>query len=159
LGLAAPIRGGQVKIFSINYIVFYIAGIGFAPVFDALAVFRPAEVILVLWTLLPAALTLRFTLLAACQFGAVSLVTHITMIRYIESQQRHLRLAEPFIGKLKKFETPPLQDQSFGAEQNPGKRNKMKKSEQKSGHFFFLHLVKKSKLWDDFFHNLNLKKR
>ena len=31
---------------------------GFAPVFDTLAVFRAAEVILVLWTLLPAALTL-----------------------------------------------------------------------------------------------------
>ena len=61
-----------------------IAGIGFAPVFDTLAVFRAAEVILVLWTLLPAALTLRFTLLAACRLGAVALVTQITMVRRIE---------------------------------------------------------------------------
>ena len=61
-----------------------IAGIGFAPVFDTLVVFRPVAVILVLWTLQLAPLTLRFTLLAACRLGAVALVTQITMIRRIE---------------------------------------------------------------------------
>jgi hypothetical protein len=53
------------------------------------------------------------------------------------SQQRHLRLAEPFIGKLKKFETPPLQDQSFGAEQNPGEKKQDQKVRTKRIKVFY----------------------
>ena len=88
-----------------------IAGIGFAPVFDTLAVFRAAEVILVLWTLLPPALTLSFTLLATCRFGAVALVTHITMIRRKEvAAAEALALGRTLHRQTQKFESPLLQD-------------------------------------------------
>ena len=105
-----------------------IAGIGFAPVFDTLAVFRPAEVILVLWTLQPAPLTLRFTLLAACRLGAVALVTHITMVRRKEvAAAEALALGRTLHRQTQKFESPLLQDQSFEAEQNPGKKEQDEK--------------------------------
>jgi hypothetical protein len=88
-----------------------IAGIGFAPVFDTLAVFWPAEVILVLGTLQPAALTLRFTFFAACRLGAVALVTHITMILRIEiAAAEALALGRTFHRHTQKFEPPLLQD-------------------------------------------------
>jgi hypothetical protein len=109
-----------------------IAGIAFAPVFDTLAVFRSAEVILVLWTLQPEALTLRFTLLAACRLRAVALVTHITMIRRKElAAAEALALGRTLHRQTQNFEPPSMQDPSFEAEQNPGgKRNKTKTSEQ-----------------------------
>jgi hypothetical protein len=97
-------------------------------VFDTLAVFRPAEVILVFWTLLPAALTLRFTLLAACRLGAVALVTHITMIGRKEiAAAEALALGRTLHRQTQKFEPPSLQDQSFEAEQNPGEKQQDEK--------------------------------
>jgi hypothetical protein len=84
---------------------------GFAPIFDTLTVFRSAEVILVLWPLQPAALALRFTLLAACRLAAVALVTHITMIRRKEvTAAEALALGRTLHRQTQKFESPLLQD-------------------------------------------------
>ena len=75
---------------------------GFAPVFDTPAVIRSAEVILVLRTLQPAALTSCFTLLAARRLGAVALVTHITTTRRKEiAAAEALAFSRTFIGELK----------------------------------------------------------
>src|SRR5271165_6374934 len=109
-----------------------IAGIGFAPVFDTLAVFRSAEVVLVLWTLLPAALTLRFTLLAAYRLGAVALVTHITMIRRIKiTAAEALALGRTLHRPTQKFEPPSLQDQSKISRSRPNKIRGRKKQNEK----------------------------
>jgi hypothetical protein len=54
------------------------------PVFDPLAVFRAAEVDLVLGPLEPAALTGGFAVLAAVGFGAVALVAQVAPIRLIK---------------------------------------------------------------------------
>src|SRR5260370_12359688 len=108
------------------------AGIGFAPVFDTPTVFRPAEVILVLWFLLHAALTLRFTLLAACRLGAVALVKHMTMIRRKEVVAAEaLALGRTLHRQTQKFESPSLQDHSFETEQNPGKKGTRRKRQNK----------------------------
>ena len=53
---------------------------GFAPRLDALAVFRPAEVTVVLRLLQPAALRVGFALPAACGLRAVALVVAIAVI-------------------------------------------------------------------------------
>ena len=105
---------------------------GFAPVFDTLAVFRAAEVILVLWTLLPAALTLSFTLLAACRLGAVMLVTQVTMVRWKEvTAAEALALGRSLHRQTQKFESPLLQDQSFESRtKSGGTGTKRKKTEQ-----------------------------
>jgi hypothetical protein len=47
---------------------------GFSPRLDALAVFRPAAVILILWFLQPAVLRFGFALPTARRLGAVALV-------------------------------------------------------------------------------------
>jgi hypothetical protein len=53
---------------------------GFAPRLDSLAVFRPAEVTLVLRLLQPAALRFDFALLAARRLRAVALMVAIAVI-------------------------------------------------------------------------------
>jgi hypothetical protein len=111
-----------------------IAGVGFAPVFDTLAVFRAAEVILVLRTLLPSALTLSFTLLTACRLGAVMLMTQITMVRRKEvAAAEALALGRTLHRQTQKFESPLLQDQSFESRTKSGetgtKRKRKKQNE------------------------------
>ena len=61
-----------------------IAGIAFAPLLDSLAVIGTPEVVFVLRSLQPSALTLRFALFAAGRLRAVALMTQIAMIGAIE---------------------------------------------------------------------------
>ena len=109
-----------------------IAGIAFAPVFDTLAVFRAAEVILVLRFLLPAALTLRFALFAASRLGAVALMTQIAMIRLIELfAAKAFALARTLHRATQKCESPLLQDPlPQRPAKDSGDRTKPKKSKQ-----------------------------
>jgi hypothetical protein len=120
---------------------------GFAPVFDTLAVFRAAEVILVLWTLLPAALTLSFTLLAACRLGAVMLVTQVTMVRWKEvTAAEALALGRTLHRQTQKLESPLLQDQSFEAEQNPEEPEQNARRQNKTNKSFVLSWGRKNHL-------------
>jgi len=82
--------------------------------------------------LLPVALTLRFALLAADRFGAVALMTQITMIPMIELlAAKALALGRTLHCANSKFEPPLLQDWLLRV---PSKirdnRTKPKKSEQ-----------------------------
>jgi hypothetical protein len=100
---------------------------------------QSAEVVLVLWTLLPAALTLHFTLLAAYRLGAVALVRHITMIRRIKiTAAEALALGRTLHRQTQKFEPPSLQDQSFEAEQNPGEKEAKRKCQNKMNKSYVL---------------------
>lgn len=88
-----------------------IVRVAFAPLFDTLAIFRTAEVILVLRFLLPLALTLRFALLAARRLRAVALMTQITTIRLVELLAAEaLALGRTLHGRTQKFEPPSPQD-------------------------------------------------
>ena len=94
---------------------------------------------MVLWSLQPAALTLRFTLLAACRLGAVALVTHITMIRRKEvAAAEALALGRTLHRQTQKFESPSPQDQSFEVEQNPAGKGTKQKSQNKMNKSFLL---------------------
>jgi hypothetical protein len=61
-----------------------VPGIAFSPLFDTLAILRPAEVVLVVRFLHPAALTFRFALSATGNFWTVTLTMQIASIRQIE---------------------------------------------------------------------------
>src|SRR6202047_5406045 len=117
---------------------------GFAPVFDTLAVFRSAEGILVLWTLQPAALTSCFTLLAARRLGAVALVTHITTIRRKEiAAAQALALSRTLHRRTQKFEPPSLQHPVVRGRTKYGGKETKRKSQNKMNKSFLLSLGKK----------------
>ena len=109
----------------------------FAPVLDTLAVFRTPEVVLVLRSLLPAVLTLRFALFAAGRLRAVALMTQIAMIGAIELLAAKALAPGTTLhsSELKRLESPLLQDSLSGTHQNEGQANKTEEVEQNEEKF------------------------
>jgi hypothetical protein len=106
------------------------------PFFDTLAVLRSAEVVSIVWSLQPPALTFGFALFAAGSFCAVALMMHIASIRQIElAAMLALPLRRTLHRQTQECESPLLQAQlsnstknSAAKEENRIRQNKMKKS-------------------------------
>jgi hypothetical protein len=84
----------------------------FAPLLDSPAVIGTPEVVFILRSLQPPALTLRFALFAAGRLRAVALMTQIAMIGTIElfTAKAFAPGGTPSLGQLKKRKLPLPQD-------------------------------------------------
>jgi hypothetical protein len=102
------------------------------PGFDPLAVFRAAEVSLVLGPLEPTALAFGLAALAAVGLGAVALVAPVAPVRLIKlTAVQALTPARSLHGVTQKSEPPSVQGSGEKQANQPGDRrrtNKMKKS-------------------------------
>src|SRR5271165_936630 len=89
------------------------------PFFDTLAVLRSAEVVLIVWSLQPPALTFGFALFAAGSFCAVALMMHIASIRQIElAAMLALPLRRTLHRQTQECESPLLQAQLSKSTEN-----------------------------------------
>src|ERR1700759_3469565 len=108
----------------------------FSPLFDTLAILRPAEVVLVVRFLCPAALTFCFALFATGSSCTVALMMQIAPIRQIELLAMvALPPRRTLHRQTHEFELPPLQAPRqrpkkirTATKENGTRQNKMKKS-------------------------------
>ena len=118
-------------------------GIAFSPLFDTLDILRPAEVVLVVRFLHPAALTFRFALSATGRFCAVALMMQIASIRQIELlAMLALPLRRTLHRQTQEFELPLLQAPPRDRRKLAPQRKKTNRTEQNEEKFLLEPLKK-----------------